>query len=502
MRRSPGVDDIDLPEVFVVFPAPDAVENGSRSTRRDGAAFPLRPLSVFILAALARRAGWRATIIDASREALPARRPDLVMIVVWTPLAPTAYETARRFRRQGVPVVVGGVHASVVPTEALRHADAVVIGEAESILTKVLDDAAAGRLQRVYRGDWLGMDAVPGIGEYLDLYTAPAFRRVPVHSIQTSRGCRFNCSYCSVIRINGRGMRHMEPDRVLDEMRVLASIRPRLPGGTPIYILDDDLMSDREYAASMFETLVRGGFRAPLVIQASTGFGRDDEVMSLAARAGCVSVFIGFESLARESLVEANKKNRPHEYAELVRRIHDHGIGVSAGVIFGFDNDDPGVFDRTVDELERISVDSARFASLTPFPGTNVFAEMYTAGRIVDLDWGRYDAMHTVIRPEQMTTQQLQSGLAHAYRRWYSTPARVRRFGRQMRGVSWRVAAAFAASGRRYANDLDEVMDRRPMAFTPDPSDLEALLLASRAPAAETISVAVRLAHHRDDPRS
>ena len=471
------------PEVFVIHPDQDRSGAPGAATRRDGAAVPLRPISVIMVAAVARRHGWRIRLVDETREPLPDHLPDLVMIQVWTCMAPSAYALADWYRERGVPVVLGGVHASMMPGEALRHADAVFAGEVEARLGDLLDDAEAGTLQPFYEGEWSDMAVVPHLAEYLDLYNAPIFRRIPVHSLQTSRGCRFNCSYCSVIRINGRGMRHMDADRVVDEMRLLRRQRPRLPGGTPVYVLDDDLMSDRDHAASMFEALVRAGLRTPLIVQASSMFGRDEEVMSLAARAGCVSVFIGLESLERDSLIEANKKNRPSEYAELVSNIHRHGIGVSAGIIFGFDNDGPGVFDTTVDELERIGVDSARFASLTPLPGTQIFAQMYEEGRIADLDWSHYDGMHTVIRPERMDRSDLQAGLVHAYRRWYSTPARIRRFGRQARHVSLRVAGAFAASGQRYAHDLDDVMGRQDAAFAPHPDDLAALVVTSRAPA-------------------
>jgi radical SAM superfamily enzyme YgiQ (UPF0313 family) len=485
--------DAGRPEVFVVHPA--QVRHGSpgATTRADGAAVPLRPMSAIVVAAVARRAGWRVRLIDETREPIPGHLPDLVMIQVWTCLAPSAYQLAGWYRARGVPVVLGGVHASMLPGEALRHADAVYSGEAESDLVRLLDDAAAGRLQPLYEGRWVGMEAVPTLADYLDLYNAPAFRRIPVHSLQTSRGCRFNCSYCSVIRINGRGMRHMEPERVVEEVQLLRRQRPRLPGGTPVYLLDDDLMSDRDYAASMFEALVRAKLRAPLIIQASSAFGRDAEVLPLAARAGCVSVFIGFESLDRQALVEANKKNRPSEYAELVRNIHGHGIGVSAGIIFGFDHDRSDVFDRTVEELERMGVDSARFAALTPLPGTQVFAELYDQGRIVDLDWSHYDGMHTVIQPEHLSRPELQAGLVRAYRRWYATGARARRFARQARTVSLRVAGAFAAGGRRYANDLEDVLARPDAGFAPDPTDLAHLVTTSRAPAPRALEVAAAL---------
>lgn len=500
-RSGEGAYDPDSPLVYLVFPSPDTRKGGDVRMRRDGSAFPLRAVPMMILGALCRRAGWRVRIVDENREDLPADDPDLVMIAVWTVLAPSAYELADWYRDRGVPVVLGGVHASLLPGEARRHADAVVTGEAESILHEVLAAAAAGRLRPIYDGVWGGMDQVPGIAEYRDLYDAPMYRRVPVHSLQTSRGCRFNCSYCSVIRINGRGMRHMDVDRAVEELREIRSLRPRIPGGAPIFILDDDLMAEPGYAKSLFEGLVRARVRAPYLIQASTGFGRDEELLDLASRAGVLTVFIGFESLERESLVEANKKNRPGEYAELVNRIHRHGIGVSAGMIFGFDSDGPDVFDYTVDQLERIGVDSARFTALTPLPGTQVFADYFTAGRIVDFDWGHYDGMRAVIEPMNMTRSQLQDGVVRSFHRWYAPRARARRFVRELRDVSWRTAGALAASGRRYANDLDEVLNRRSPPFEANPEDLEQLVITSRAPASEAIGVASRLARGEAGPR-
>lgn len=497
--RTARTDARDAPEVLLVFPSPDTrLEPGPR-LRRDASAFPLRAVPLFILGALARRAGWRVRVVDENREPLPADLPDLVMIAVWTCLAPSAYELADLYRERGVPVVLGGVHASLMPGEALRHADSVVTGEAEAVLGEVLDDAAANRLKPVYHGVWASMDEVPTVHEYLDLYDSPTYRRVPVHSLQTARGCRYNCSYCSVIRLNGRGMRHMTPERAVDELSVIRSLRPRLPGGTPVFILDDDVMSEPDYARNLFEAIVRERLKAPYLIQASTAFARDEEVLRLASKAGVLTVFIGLESLERESLVEANKKNRPGEYAELVSNIHAHGIGVSAGIIFGFDNDTPEVFDRTVDQLDRIGVDSARFTALSPLPGTQVFADLYEQDRIIDLDWGHYDGAHVLIQPAQMTPEQLRAGVTRSFHRWYSTGARARRFVRQLRDVSAHTAGALAVSGRRYANDLDEVMYRRSPAFQPSEEDLRDLVAVSRAPASDAIAVATSLARGEDD---
>lgn len=481
------------PLVYVVAPRQDSRTPG-KPERHDGAAMTLRPLPLLILAALARRSGWEARVVDENWAPVPTERPDLVLMSAWTATAPSAYVLADWFRERGVPVVLGGVHPSMMPGEALRHADAVVTGEAEDVLATVLADAEAGRLQRLYHGAWVGMDVVPGLAEYRDLYRSGGWGRVPVHSIQTSRGCRFNCSFCSVIRINGRGMRHMEPDRVVEEVQALRRVKPRLPGGTPIYLLDDDLMSDRDYSAAMFEGLIRAKVKNPLILQVSSAFGHDEEMLSLAGRAGTVSAFIGFESLSRDSLLEANKKNRPHLYQEIVEAVHRHGIGVSAGIIFGFDHDHLDVFDHTVDLLDKMGADSVRFTALTPMPGTETFAKYYEDGRILDFDWGKYDGMTSVIEPTHMSPQQLQDGLVHAYRRWYGARARAKRFVRQSRAVSVKVAGAFAFSGQRFATELDQVIGRPTLRFQPDPADLAALVAVSRAPASEAVTLATRQA--------
>lgn len=479
--------------VHIVFPTPMLRWSARKSDARPPSGpFPQRSLSILVLAALSRRNGWRVKVVDEAREPLPREQPDLAFITAWTFNAPSAYELAGWYRSRGVPVVLGGVHPSMLPSEASRFADSVVVGEAESVLSDVLEDAIRSSLKPLYRGQWTGMDHVPGVAEYLDLYTAgTSLRTAPIHSIQTSRGCKFNCSFCSVIRLNGRGARHMPPERVVEELRILNSIRPRIPGGTPVYFVDDDVMSDRDHTAEMLDAIVTAGVTAPLAFQASIGISRDQELLTLASKAGCVSLFIGLESVSRASLLEANKKNRPHEYAELIGRVHRHGIGVSAGIIFGFDHDGPDIFDQTVDMLEEAEVDSARFGILTPMPGTHVFSQLYREERITSFDWRLYDGMHTVIEPASMSARQLQDGVAHAYRRWSSNRPRMRRFMRQSRTLSLRLAAASLVSSRRYAlgeEALRSSHDGQP--FHPHPDDLVSLVDSSEAPAPSAMSVA------------
>ena len=482
----------DKPVVHIIFPYKAGRTDGVRAPRSDSGVAPMRPLPIFVLGALARRHGWHVETSDESLEPLPEGRPDLVMITGWTTLIASAYLLADSYREQGIPVVMGGVHPSLLPGEALRHADSVVTGEAESVMGEVLADAAAGRLKPLYEGGLADMRDVPSVTEYADLYMKGRLRWVPTHGIQTSRGCRYNCSFCSVIRINGRGMRHMEPDRVVEELRAISRLKPRLPGPTPVYLHDDDLMSDPEYTRSLFEAIVRSKLKLGIVCQTSIGMARDTELLDLAHRAGMFSMFVGLESISRDGLVQVNKKNRPHEYKDLIKRLHERGIGITAGIIFGMDSDGPDIFDRTVEFLDEIEVDNAHMSLLTPLPGTQTFADLYEQGRIVDLDWAKFDLRHAVFEPERMTSEQLRAGLWHAYRTFHAGPARRRRFWRQLRTESARLAVGFALGSRRYTRHLDEHLSDATLSYRPHPDDIRALLATSKAPASEAVALAGR----------
>ncbi|MGH9153771.1 MAG: B12-binding domain-containing radical SAM protein [Acidimicrobiales bacterium] len=482
-RSLPGAD---APVVHLVMP-PWA---GLGIHRTFGHRMP--PMALLVLAALARREGWRVRYVDLNADTLPAEAPDLVGLSVWTMLAPQAYQLADRYRSRGVPVVLGGVHPSMLPGEALRHADAVVVGEAESVFARVLADAAAGRLGGVYQGSWGDMSAVPRVGEWTDILEGtPTFRYLPRNTVQTTRGCRFNCDFCSVIRINGRGSRHRDPEEIVEEIRVLDRRGQKFGPFFHVTFLDDDFASDLEFSAAMAEAIIRSGLRFSWAAQASIGLAGDPEMVALVARAGCTVLFTGFESISRETLVECNKKNRPHLYGECVRRLHDHRILVEGGFIFGFDADEAGVFDETVEFVDRIGVDAAHFSILTPLPGTHTFARMAGEGRITSYDWGEYDLYHAVFEPARMTRQQLQDGLWRAYRSFYSGSRRWRRWKRHV-GMRLHpvVGTTISLTNANYAHRFKPHRTDRPR-YVADPADLEALLVTSTAPAPQAISTAV-----------
>lgn len=446
------------------------------------------PLALMAVGVLAEREGWDVIIVDESLEDLPPIRPDLVGISVWTMFAPRAYRIADSYRQRGIPVVLGGAHVSMLPGEALRHADAVVVGEAEAVLAEVLADARAGTLRGIYRGNWQPMEASPTLDDMSHLYDRfPPWRYWPQYSVQTTRGCRFNCDYCSVIRINGRGARHHNPHDVIAQLKRRTE-RNRLTAG--LMFTDDDFGSDLDYTTELLEAMVAAEVKVAWTAQSSIGIARHPELLALARRAGCSVLFLGLESITRESLLEANKKNRPSEYAELIGRIHDEGIAVEGAFIFGFDHDGPSVFADTIDFADEIGIDLTFLNILTPAPGTATFARLWDQGRIVDFDWSHYTGYQAVFEPELLTRAQLEVGLRSAYRDFYARGRRTRRFRRHLRQLSPDMAAVLAAINWSFGREFHDIRVASEPTYAAPQVELERLARTSRADANDAIWLA------------
>ncbi len=449
------------------------------------------PMALMVLGAHARRRGWRTRIIDLNHERMPVERPTAAALTVWTTSVPQAYRAADAYRARGVPVLLGGVHPSLLPGEAMRHADSVICGEADGIFASVLDDVLTGQLRPLYQGEWLGMEVVPTAHEWVGDYKSwPLTRYAPLNTLQTTRGCRFNCDFCSVIRINGRGSRHRDPEVVVDELEVIKRAGQHLGEFAYVFFLDDDLAADLDFTESLCETILRRKCKVTWGAQASIGLARNPQLLDLAARSGCRVLFTGFESVSRDSLVEANKKNRPSEYGELIDAVHRRGIGVEGGFIFGFDTETPAVFDETVEFVDRIGVDVAHFSILTPFPGTATFARMAAEGRITSYDWKNYNLYNPVYTPARMTADELADGLRRAYRGFYAARPRARRFWREARRRDPRFHLALGAANQNYATRYRNPTLSPEPGYEADPDDIARLIQASAAPAQEALNVA------------
>jgi len=336
---------------------------------------------------------------------------DLALVTTKACYAPRAWHIADALRARGVQVVAGGCHASLNPEEAVEHADAVVIGEAESVMPALLDDAERGRLEPTYHGTQADMATVPVPRREL------LQKRYIVDSLVVSRGCSYACRFCCIRGFYGPGFRARPVADVVDEVRGL---------GSTLSFLDENLVADPDYAAELFEALVP--LRRRWLAQVSSDIVREPRLIELAARSGARGFHIGFESIDPSNLeAEAKGHNEVEAYQELVDRCRHAGIMLAAGIMFGLDHDTPDVFRQTVEALRRMGADLAYFKMATPYPGTPFFERTDAEGRILSRDWAYFDGCFPVFRPGAMTARQLLEGTIWARRAFYSARALARR---------------------------------------------------------------------------
>lgn len=364
--------------------------------------FLLPPLTFPVLGALTPDHHEIEVIEERVRPIPYDRDYDLVGITFVTPFSKRAYEIADRFRSAGSTVVFGGPHASVRPEEALRHADSIVIGEAEEVWKNLLTDFENGRLKKRY-----------GTGHLLDMarFPRPRLDLIPGeftfrNSTLASKGCRFHCNFCFTAAFN----RYQHRCRPIED--VIGDIEDM--GGTGFgrnlfNFWDDNLIGNPGYTKKLLKAMI--GLDKKWGAAVSSNITNDDEMLKLLERSGCIAVFIGMESINSKSLRESSKyHNRVSKYGEMIRKLHDHGIGITGAFVFGFDHDDSSVFDRTLEVVKRIDLDCMTPAILTPLPGTPLHDRMNHEGRIFDHDWEHYDYFHVVFRPKLMTPQDLYEG--------------------------------------------------------------------------------------------
>ncbi len=371
---------------------------------------------------------WDIEILDTRTTRVDFnKKVDLVGITAFTAEIPNAYSVADGFRNKGVKVVMGGIHVSALPDEALQHADSVVVGEAEDVWEALLQDFEKDELKSLYKpGRLTDMKAmaVPR-RDLLDRSIYTSF-----YSLQATRGCPFNCEYCAVTAFFGNKFRTRPVNEVIDEIRGF--------GTNSFFFLDDNIAGRPSHAKELFNALIP--LRQTWGGQASITIAKDEELLSLYAKSGGRYAFIGFETLSDANLRKMNKAwNTPNAYKEAISRIHKAGINIAGSFIFGLDEDDTTVFKRTVDFIMENSIDAAQFHILTPFPGTRLYDAMDKEGRITDRDWSRYHTSEVIFKPGNMTAEELQQGYWWAFRETYKKKNMLKRILRSPRNLVVRV---------------------------------------------------------------
>jgi radical SAM superfamily enzyme YgiQ (UPF0313 family) len=385
-----------------------------------------KPLSLMVLAGLTPP-GWDISIVDENLgvpdySAMP--RPDLVGITAFTSQANRAYEVAAFFRGQGVPVVMGGIHATMCLDEVMERVDSIVTGEAEGIWPQVLEDAQKGRLRRRYDGGLAQINGVP-LARHDLLDGGYAFG-----AIQTTRGCPLNCSFCSVTAFNGAKYR-LRP--IPDVVREFQLVREK-----HVLVVDDNLIgtspSHITRAKDLFRAMARANLRKEWVAQATINFADDEELLTLAAQAGCSGVFVGFESPTSEGLLEIGKKFnllKNRDFHASVRRIQQHGILVVGSFIIGLDVDEPGIGKQIAEVASHYGVDNLNVLFLTPLPGTRLWDQMRSEDRVAlnvfPEDWRYYTLTYPVARYKRLSLDGIIQEMMSCNREFYSVPRIMRR---------------------------------------------------------------------------
>jgi radical SAM superfamily enzyme YgiQ (UPF0313 family) len=415
---------MDKLKFTIVCPAPEAfrvTQEKPRPSRR------LKVLRFCMLGPLCVAASApdyvKPRIIDENVEPLDFDvETDVVGVTFMTRNASRAYEIGDEFRRRGKTVFFGGFHPTLMPDEAIRHCDAVCMGDAEANLPRMFDDLRAGKLQRFYAERTPDLAPRPVDTGLLDM------KQYAVSTVvQATRGCNKHCAFCSITAFYEGRHRCRSVDDVVAQVRA--------GRGRSVLFIDDNIVANVAYAKELFRALVplkkRWGAQVPVSVT------EDPELLELMAKARCRAVFVGFESLCQESLDGAAKgRNRAARYRGAVEAFHRHGIAVMAAFVLGFDEDTPEVFAQTAGFLREAGVDTLQLTVLTPFPGTPLYARMEKAGRIIDRDWAYYDMGQVVFQPKRMSVEALEAGHVAVLRGFYSWRAILGRALRQIRYLS------------------------------------------------------------------
>lgn len=395
-------------KILLISPAVD-----TQKRTNDGLMMP--QLALYILAGLTPPEHEVVIIEEETGHIDLEEECNLVGISCMTANAPRAYELCREFKKRGKTVILGGVHPSILPDEAMQHADCVVVGEAEGVWETLLIDFQHNNLKRKYH------NPTPDLGKYVPkdfskMIKKGFFNLIP---IMTTRGCPYKCDFCCVSNLFGEKIRHIPIENVVRDIQESGSRR--------FMFLDDNIIGHPKYAKELFRAI------KPLNIkwvgQASISLLiEDEELLQLAADSGCKVLFFGIESVSEEELKTMRKAIKEIKNLESAfKKIKKMGILVLASMIFGFDNDTKETFHETVRFLIKNNISLATFNVLTPYPGTKVYDKLKSENRLITKEWMYYDHNTVVFKPMNMTALELQIGKTNAKKRFYSLSSVLKR---------------------------------------------------------------------------
>ncbi|HVT89504.1 MAG TPA: radical SAM protein [Tepidisphaeraceae bacterium] len=373
----------------------------------------MEPLPAATLAGLTP-ADVQVAFYDDRMEQIPFDEPtDLVAISVETYTAKRSYQIATEYRKRGVPVAMGGFHATLVPDEVARFAETVVVGEAELLWPAVVDDARHGKLQKFYRST--ERPSLAGLKPNRSIFQGK--RYLPIGLVEAGRGCHFKCEFCAVQTIFNATQTRRPIDRIIEEVQAIKSRRKLF------FFVDDNITSNIEQAKELFRALIPCNIR--WVSQSSINAAHDEEFLELLGRSGCKGVLIGFESLDPKNLKEMNKSFNTMQggFTKAMENLRRHDIRVYGTFIFGYDHDTPESFDAAVEFAREHSFYIAAFNHLTPFPGTPLYDRLKRQGRMLYDAWwmdDRYSYNQIPFKPALMEPEALRLSCLSARRQFYS----------------------------------------------------------------------------------
>jgi radical SAM superfamily enzyme YgiQ (UPF0313 family) len=403
--------------------------------------FKLPRLGLYILGTLAMQRGWEIEIVYEEMQKIDFSKiesSDLVGISTITSTAPRAYTIADKIRQMGIPVIMGGPHVSFLTEEALGHSDFVIRGEGEEALLAFFDAwegkaeyenvpnlsfKANGKIIHNPMGpSTTDLDKLP-FPDLSQLKFNPkdlaGYRTIPM---QTSRGCPFDCAFCSVTSMFGKRYRFRSTQNIIDELRLYNDKK------NIIFFYDDNFAANPKHTKELLYAMIEENFKFKWTTQVRVDVAKDLELVKLMKRAGCHTLYIGFESVNPDSLKEMKKKQTVEEIKYAVKVLKRHKIHIHGMFVYGFDEDDWKTVKKTVKFAKKTKLNSTQFLILTPLPGSEFFNKLVKQGRIMLTDWSLYDAHHAVFMPSRLSLARLQKAQIFSHKKFYSLFEIIKKF--------------------------------------------------------------------------